>query len=140
MHSNPTSTLRHCPCVPAWAETLHHCTADAACWFVMNRGWLILTITGIVFPLSYRLSTGLHYMKRCDVSERVCSLKTHGWLWHGSASVTLRRLVSDHQHQSCVLQGAIYVTDNAAYSWAAAVQETVDATLNRTVSSGESLL
>lgn len=33
-------------------------------------------------------------------------------------------------------QGAIYVTDNAAYSWTAAVQETVDATLNRTVSSG----
>ena len=33
-------------------------------------------------------------------------------------------------------QGAIYVTDNAAYTWAAAVQETVDATLNRTVSSG----
>lgn len=33
-------------------------------------------------------------------------------------------------------QGAIYVTDNAAYTWTAAVQETVDATLNRTVSSG----
>jgi len=34
------------------------------------------------------------------------------------------------------VQGAIYATDNAAYSWSAAVQETVDATLNRTVSSG----
>lgn len=34
-------------------------------------------------------------------------------------------------------QGAVYVTDNAAYTWQAAVQETVDATLNRTVSSGE---
>lgn len=33
-------------------------------------------------------------------------------------------------------QGAIYATDNGAYSWSAAVQETVDATLNRTVSSG----
>mmetsp|Transcript_25154 Transcript_25154/g.63824 ORF Transcript_25154/g.63824 Transcript_25154/m.63824 type:complete len:405 (-) Transcript_25154:716-1930(-) len=33
-------------------------------------------------------------------------------------------------------QGAIYVTDNTAYTWQAAVQETVDATLNRTVSSG----
>jgi photosystem II stability/assembly factor-like uncharacterized protein len=33
-------------------------------------------------------------------------------------------------------QGAIYVTSNAAKSWQAAVQETVDATLNRTVSSG----
>jgi hypothetical protein len=33
-------------------------------------------------------------------------------------------------------QGALYVTDNAAYTWTAAVQETVDATLNRTVSSG----
>ncbi|KIY99394.1 Photosystem II stability/assembly factor, partial [Monoraphidium neglectum] len=32
-------------------------------------------------------------------------------------------------------QGAIYVTDNTAYTWTAAVQETVDATLNRTVSS-----
>lgn len=34
-------------------------------------------------------------------------------------------------------QGAIYATDNTAYTWTAAVQETVDATLNRTVSSGE---
>ncbi|WIA16777.1 hypothetical protein OEZ85_013426 [Tetradesmus obliquus] len=33
-------------------------------------------------------------------------------------------------------QGAIYVTDNTAYTWSAAVLETVDATLNRTVSSG----
>ncbi|KAJ9520220.1 hypothetical protein QJQ45_030172 [Haematococcus lacustris] len=33
-------------------------------------------------------------------------------------------------------QGAIYATDNTAYTWKAAVQETVDATLNRTVSSG----
>jgi photosystem II stability/assembly factor-like uncharacterized protein len=33
-------------------------------------------------------------------------------------------------------QGAIYVTDNGAYNWAAAVQETVDATLNRVISSG----
>ncbi|CAK0731917.1 hypothetical protein CVIRNUC_000060 [Coccomyxa viridis] len=33
-------------------------------------------------------------------------------------------------------QGAVYVTKNAAYSWQAAVQESVDATLNRTVSSG----
>lgn len=34
-------------------------------------------------------------------------------------------------------QGAIYVTNNRAYTWSAAVMETVDATLNRTVSSGE---
>ena len=34
------------------------------------------------------------------------------------------------------MQGAVYVTKNAAYSWQAAVQESVDATLNRTVSSG----
>jgi photosystem II stability/assembly factor-like uncharacterized protein len=33
-------------------------------------------------------------------------------------------------------QGAIYVTNNRAYTWSAAVLETVDATLNRTVSSG----
>lgn len=33
-------------------------------------------------------------------------------------------------------QGAIYVTDNGAYNWTAAVQETVDATLNRVISSG----
>ncbi|CAD7697448.1 unnamed protein product, partial [Ostreobium quekettii] len=33
-------------------------------------------------------------------------------------------------------QGAIYVTSDGAYTWRAAVQETVDATLNRTVSSG----
>ena len=29
------------------------------------------------------------------------------------------------------------MTDNGAYTWSAAVQETVDATLNRTVSSGK---
>lgn len=33
-------------------------------------------------------------------------------------------------------QGAIYVTSNGGYNWTAGVQETVDATLNRTVSSG----
>lgn len=33
-------------------------------------------------------------------------------------------------------QGGLYVTDNGAQTWKAAVQETVDATLNRTVSSG----
>jgi len=33
-------------------------------------------------------------------------------------------------------QGAIYVTSNTGQSWQAEVQETVDATLNRTVSSG----
>lgn len=33
-------------------------------------------------------------------------------------------------------QGAIYATGNAARTWKAAVEETVDATLNRTVSSG----
>ena len=39
----------------------------------------------------------------------------------------------------CTWQGAVYVTDNGAYTWTAAVQETVDATLNRTVSSGASM-
>lgn len=33
-------------------------------------------------------------------------------------------------------EGAIYVTSNAGYNWRAAVEETVSATLNRTVSSG----
>lgn len=33
-------------------------------------------------------------------------------------------------------QGAIYITSNGGYNWKAAVQETVSATLNRTVSSG----
>jgi len=33
-------------------------------------------------------------------------------------------------------QGAIYVTSNGALNWTAAVQETVDATLNRVISSG----
>lgn len=33
-------------------------------------------------------------------------------------------------------EGAIYVTSNAALNWTAAVQETVDATLNRVISSG----
>lgn len=33
----------------------------------------------------------------------------------------------------------MYVTGNGAYTWTAAVQETVDATLNRTVSSGKAV-
>ncbi|MCH99157.1 photosystem II stability/assembly factor HCF136 chloroplastic-like, partial [Trifolium medium] len=33
-------------------------------------------------------------------------------------------------------EGAIYVTSNRGYNWKAAVQESVSATLNRTVSSG----
>ena len=33
-------------------------------------------------------------------------------------------------------QGGLYTTNNAAQNWKAAVEETVDATLNRTVSSG----
>ncbi|XP_043812023.1 photosystem II stability/assembly factor HCF136, chloroplastic isoform X2 [Manihot esculenta] len=33
-------------------------------------------------------------------------------------------------------EGAIYITSNGGYNWRAAVQETVSATLNRTVSSG----
>ncbi|KAM1096496.1 hypothetical protein TB2_013756 [Malus domestica] len=33
-------------------------------------------------------------------------------------------------------EGAIYVTSNRGYNWRAAVQETVSAALNRTVSSG----
>ena len=43
---------------------------------------------------------------------------------------------ADYFQNSVPVQGAIYATDNSAYSWSAAVQETVDATLNRTVSSG----
>jgi hypothetical protein len=37
---------------------------------------------------------------------------------------------------SITMQGAIYVTSNGAMNWTAAVQETVDATLNRVISSG----
>eukprot|EP00667_Euglena_gracilis_P011891 EG_transcript_12174 len=38
--------------------------------------------------------------------------------------------------EMCTDQGGIYVTNNTAQTWKAAVEETVDATLNRTVSSG----
>ena len=51
--------------------------------------------------------------------------------------LTAHTTPADEKSFSACMQGAIYVTDNAAYSWTAAVQETVDATLNRTVSSGE---
>ena len=39
-------------------------------------------------------------------------------------------------HPCLPRQGAIYVTSNGAMNWTAAVQETVDATLNRVISSG----
>ena len=48
----------------------------------------------------------------------------------------MRKCITARQSGACALQGAVYVTDNGAYTWQAAVQETVDATLNRTVSSG----
>lgn len=48
----------------------------------------------------------------------------------------LRMMHTQVQSVWLPVQGAIYATDNGAYSWSAAVQETVDATLNRTVSSG----
>jgi len=38
--------------------------------------------------------------------------------------------------EMCTDQGGLYTTNNAAQNWKAAVEETVDATLNRTVSSG----
>ena len=56
-------------------------------------------------------------------ARRFRSLRSHGDSDRGSELVS-------------VVQGAVYVTKNAAYSWQAAVQESVDATLNRTVSSG----
>lgn len=50
--------------------------------------------------------------------------------------ILVKALNSSGQAEMTTDQGAIYVTDNAAYTWTGAVQETVDATLNRTVSSG----
>lgn len=52
------------------------------------------------------------------------------------APVRITALPGKGQAEMITDQGAIYVTDNTAYTWTAAVQETVDATLNRTVSSG----
>eukprot|EP00232_Nephroselmis_pyriformis_P003014 CAMPEP_0182912610 /NCGR_PEP_ID=MMETSP0034_2-20130328/37601_1 /TAXON_ID=156128 /ORGANISM="Nephroselmis pyriformis, Strain CCMP717" /LENGTH=423 /DNA_ID=CAMNT_0025049287 /DNA_START=42 /DNA_END=1313 /DNA_ORIENTATION=+ len=50
--------------------------------------------------------------------------------------VKITALPADGAAEMTTDQGAIYVTANAAYTWRAAVDETVDATLNRTVSSG----
>ena len=50
--------------------------------------------------------------------------------------VLISALPSDGQAEMTTDVGAIYVTSNAGLLWKAAVQETVDATLNRTVSSG----
>lgn len=44
--------------------------------------------------------------------------------------------LGDGSAEMCTDQGAIYTTSNEAFSWTAAVAETVEATLNRTVSSG----
>eukprot|EP00798_Chlamydomonas_sp_ICE-L_P008833 gene8833-90_t len=50
--------------------------------------------------------------------------------------IVITALEGEGQAEMTTDQGAIYATENAAYTWQAAVQETVDATLNRTVSSG----
>ena len=52
------------------------------------------------------------------------------------APIKVTALPGEGAAEMCTESGAIYVTDNTAYTWKAAVQETVDATLNRTVSSG----
>merc|ERR1711977_26360 len=44
--------------------------------------------------------------------------------------------IGEGQAEMITDQGAIYITKNTAQSWQAAVTETVDATLNRTLSSG----
>ena len=67
--------------------------------------------------------------------------RPHGLDRHPSSTCCCKlsgmQSLEDKLCDSAVLQGAVYVTDNGAYTWQAAVQETVDATLNRTVSSGE---
>ena len=52
------------------------------------------------------------------------------------APIKVTALPGAGEAEMCTESGAIYVTNNEAYTWKAAVQETVDATLNRTVSSG----
>lgn len=52
------------------------------------------------------------------------------------APIKVTALPGKGEAEMCTESGAIYVTNNTAYTWKAAVQETVDATLNRTVSSG----
>ncbi|CAI0443942.1 unnamed protein product [Linum tenue] len=46
------------------------------------------------------------------------------------------KATGDQSAEMVTDEGAIYVTSNRGYNWKAAVQETVSATLNRTVSSG----
>lgn len=50
--------------------------------------------------------------------------------------VLVKALGGAGQSEMTTDQGAIYVTSNTGYTWKAAVEETIDATLNRTVSSG----
>ena len=50
--------------------------------------------------------------------------------------VLVKALPGAGQAEMTTDQGAIYVTSNTGYTWKAAVEETIDATLNRTVSSG----
>jgi photosystem II stability/assembly factor-like uncharacterized protein len=52
------------------------------------------------------------------------------------APVLITALDSPGSAEMTTDQGAIYVTSNGAMNWTAAVQETVDATLNRVISSG----
>ena len=50
--------------------------------------------------------------------------------------IKVTALSDKNSAEMCTEAGAIYVTSDGGYNWKAAVQETVDATLNRTVSSG----
>ena len=50
--------------------------------------------------------------------------------------INIKALESSGAAEMATESGAIYVTNNTGETWRAAVQETVDATLNRTVSSG----
>ena len=52
------------------------------------------------------------------------------------APIKVTALPDKNSAEMCTEAGAIYVTSDGGYNWKAAVQETVDATLNRTVSSG----
>eukprot|EP01025_Chloroclados_australasicus_P035489 TRINITY_DN3613_c0_g2_i1.p1 TRINITY_DN3613_c0_g2~~TRINITY_DN3613_c0_g2_i1.p1 ORF type:complete len:404 (-),score=40.26 TRINITY_DN3613_c0_g2_i1:347-1558(-) len=50
--------------------------------------------------------------------------------------LVIKALAGEGEAEMTTDQGGIYKTTNAALTWSAQVQETVDATLNRTVSSG----
>ncbi|XP_027098009.1 photosystem II stability/assembly factor HCF136, chloroplastic isoform X1 [Coffea arabica] len=87
--------------------------------FKGNEGWIV----GKPAILLYTSDAGENW-KRIPLSSQL------------PGDIVYIKATGEKSAEMVTDEGAIYVTSNGGYNWRAAVQETVSATLNRTVSSG----